>query len=131
MAIQALIGLAGTIIDKLFPDPKEAAAAKVKLMAEENEAWIKEFEARVNVIVAETASGDPWVRRWRPALMYIFMAIVANNYILAPYVQLFGGPALELELPPDMWDIIKIGLGGYVVGRSVEKSIQNWKAGDA
>ena len=27
----------------------------------------------------------------------------------------------QLALPPDMWTLMKIGLGGYVTGRSAEK----------
>ena len=28
-----------------------------------------------------------------------------------------------MEVPPDLWFVIKLGLGGYVGGRSVEKSV--------
>jgi hypothetical protein len=32
-----------------------------------------------------------------------------------------------LEIPPDMWDLLKIGLGGYVVSRGVEKTMKEYK----
>ena len=32
-----------------------------------------------------------------------------------------------MTIPPDMWALLKIGLGGYVVGRSGEKIAQVWK----
>lgn len=54
--------------------------------------------------------------------MVLFGLIVANNYLLAPY-----GLGQTLELPPDMWDLLKIGVGGYVVGRSVEKGVRVWR----
>ncbi len=50
-------------------------------------------------------------------------SIIANNYILYPYLALFFEGAPKLEIPPDMWALLKIGLGGYVVGRSVEKAV--------
>ena len=53
--------------------------------------------------------------------MLTFVAIIANNYILYPYISLFWNAAPILEIPPDMWGLLKIGLGGYVVGRSAEK----------
>jgi hypothetical protein len=28
---------------------------------------------------------------------------------------------LALAIPPDMWDLLKLGVGGYVMGRSAEK----------
>lgn len=58
-----------------------------------------------------------------------FVSIVFNNYILAPYVGLFApGYRLILDTPPDLWALIKIGLGGYVVGRSAEKCVSAWKS---
>jgi len=35
---------------------------------------------------------------------------------------------LPNPLPPQAWTLLQIGLGGYVVGRSVEKGIQAYKA---
>jgi len=59
--------------------------------------------------------------------MLTFVVIVANNYILAPYINLFFSVDVVLDLPKDLWDLLKIGLGGYVVGRSAEKAIKNFK----
>ena len=59
--------------------------------------------------------------------MLCFVAIIANNYLLFPYIQLFGGSAVKLDIPPDMWDLLKLGIGGYIAGRSVEKGIDSWK----
>lgn len=90
----------------------------------------KELEAAASIIKAE-AQGGSWLQRnWRPMLMAIFGIIVANNYIIAPYMAAFGLQSLVLDLPPDMWDLLKIGVGGYIVGRSAEKGIKYWKEKD-
>jgi len=57
----------------------------------------------------------------------IFAGIVANNYIIYPYLSLFWSEAPKLILPPDLWDLLKIGLGGYIVGRSSEKVVKTIK----
>jgi len=64
-----------------------------------------------------------WLQRnWRPILMVIIMLILLNNYIIAPYVMLFfPKSALVLELPPALFTLLTIGVGGYVIGRSAEK----------
>ena len=68
------------------------------------------------------ANSDHWiVAAWRPITMLTFVTIIANNYIVYPYLSLFWSEAPNLDLPPDLWDLLKIGLGGYVVGRSGEK----------
>jgi len=116
--ISGLFGL----IDKTVEDKDQAAQIKARLQEMVLTGQIKEIEAAANVLVAE-ARGESWLQRnWRPLLMVLFGLIVANNYLLAPY-----GLGQTLELPPDMWDLLKIGVGGYVVGRSVEKGVRVWR----
>ena len=118
------------VVDKAVEDKDLAAQIKARLNEQVLNGSLKELEAAASIIVAE-AQGESWLQRnWRPMLMCLFGLIVANNYIIGPYLALFGGPSLVLDLPPDMWDLLKIGVGGYVVGRSVEKGIKVWKQPD-
>lgn len=83
--------------------------------------------AKRDIIVAE-AQGESWLQRnWRPLIMSMFGFIIANNYILNPYISAMFGVDIVLEIPPDMWELLKIGIGGYIVGRSAEKGIGIWK----
>jgi len=130
--IEKLIDPISTILDKVVPDAdtKAKLAHEIATLAdtqshEEIMAGIDQAKA---VIVAE-ANSDSWIaKNWRPLTMLVFTFIVANNYILYPYLSLFWADAPELELPVYLWDLLKIGLGGYVVGRSAEKVATNWKA---
>lgn len=109
------------VLGRFFEDKDQAAQAAHELrlgMLEHDET--AQQVAR-DVVVAE-AQSDHWLTSaWRPITMLVFVAIVANNYILAPYIDLFFNAGLQLDVPAPMWDLIKIGLGGYVVGRSAEK----------
>jgi hypothetical protein len=60
--------------------------------------------------------------------MSLFGLIIFNNYVLCPYLKLFFEAAPVLQVPADMWDLLKLGIGGYVVGRSAEKVVDTWKA---
>jgi len=79
------------------------------------------------IIQAETNSDSWMAKNWRPITMLVFVFIIANNYILFPYISLFGGTATALPIPDNMWKLLELGLGGYVIGRSVEKSIKVYK----
>tara|TARA_R110000803_G_scaffold83553_1_gene149621 strand:- start:585 stop:980 length:396 start_codon:yes stop_codon:yes gene_type:complete len=125
----AIFNIGGKLIDRLWPDPEQRDAAKLKLVELNQAGELAELDAAMNIIVAEAQSTHWIVAAWRPVTMMIFAAIVANNYLLYPYISLFWQAAPLLELPPDLWDLIKIGLGGYVVGRSAEKVAGNLKAG--
>ncbi len=125
--IPALIPLFGTLLDKIFPDPTAAAAAKLKLLELEQSGDLEELKQAGSIITAEADSEHWIVAAWRPITMLIFVAIIANNYILAPYISLFFSVDISLELPPDLWDLLKIGLGGYVLSRGVEKTVKEYK----
>jgi len=112
------------IVEKLIPDPEAQAKAKIELMSLAQAGELKELEAAMSTITAE-AKSDHWiVAAWRPITMLTFVAIIANNYLLFPYLSLFWDAAPLLELPESLWELLKIGLGGYVVGRSVEKATE-------
>ena len=67
--------------------------------------------AQQTIIVAE-ANGQSWLQRnWRPLTMVNFLILINLDY--------FG--ILNHPLSERVWDVITIGLGGYVVGRSAEK----------
>lgn len=121
MIAQVVLGLIGKVADGFFSSKEEAQKFKNEAAAKilENESDL--IKAQRDIIVSE-ASGHSWLQRnWRPLIMVMFGFIIFNNYILFPYASLFTDKAVLLDTPPDLWDLIKIGLGGYVVGRSGEK----------
>ena len=132
-----LINAGTNLIKSYFPpdlSPEQKAKLEQGLAEAQNQltnSVIKyhenEIEQKASIIRAE-AQGDSWIQKsWRPITMLVFVFIIANNYILFPYISLFGGKATALAIPPDMWSLLKLGLTGYVVGRSVEKSVKAYK----
>ena len=115
------------IIDKIIPDPEAKAEATRKLLEIQQAGELAEVEAAMNVVVAEAKSEHALTSQWRPITMLVFTAIVANNYIIAPYLTAMFGGSVMLEMPDQLWNLLSIGIGGYVVGRSSEKAIKNWK----
>lgn len=137
--VEPITNLANNIIDKFVAD-KDAKLAYKKQLEEleyraQNDAIrlqnaresrdaggiLSAIEAQRAVITAE-AQSDHWLAAiWRPTLMGIFVAIIGNNYLLAPYADALFNVHLAIPLPPEAWDTIQIGLGGYIGGRSLEK----------
>lgn len=114
------------LVDNLFTSDEERATAKRKLVELDQRGELAKISAAAGVVQAEAQSEHFLTATWRPIIMLLFGVIIANNYILQPYVELMFGVSVSLEIPPDMWDLLKIGLGGYVVGRSVEKGAREY-----
>ena len=109
------------LVDNLFTSDEEKSKAKRKLIELEQQGELAKIAASSRVVTAEAKSEHKLTAIWRPLIMLLFGAIIANNYILYPYLTLFFEQAPKLPIPSEMWDLLKIGLGGYVVGRSGEK----------
>lgn len=122
MSLIALVPVLGEILKKVIPDPAARAAAELELARQVSDSSNSELGIRMQAIVAEAKGESYFQRNWRPLTMLVFVGIIFNNYVLAPYVNLlFSVKVPMLELSIEMWELLKLGMGGYVVGRSAEK----------
>ena len=112
--LQFLLPAIASIVDKLIPDPAAAAAAKLKLYEMEKTGELAALQGAIAVIVAE-ASGNWLQRSWRPLLMLTFAGLIVARWFG------YSAPNLSEAEMLRLWDIVNLGIGGYVVGRSVEK----------
>lgn len=129
--IGGIIDKALSVVDKFVVDKDLQVKLKAELQSQihamDFSAYEKELDAKTKIIVAE-AQGKSWMQRnWRPVLMLTIVAIIANNYLIYPYLSLFTGHALVLDLPDHLYTLMEIGVGGYIVGRSGEKIAKTWR----
>ena len=120
-AVGAIASPLFDVIDQAVTDKDEANRLKQQVQEKLIDSQDSALKARMQIVLAE-ATGESWVQRsWRPILMLVIVAIVANNYLLAPYLGAMFGVGLNLELPDALWDLMTMGVGGYIAGRSAEK----------
>lgn len=128
-ALSAITGPLFGVIDKAITDKDEAARLKHEIQTQLIDAENSALKAQMQVVLAE-AAGESWLQRnWRPILMLTIVAIIGNNYLLAPYLSAMFGVGLYLDLPERLWDLMTLGVGGYVAGRTVDKGIKTWQQG--
>ena len=108
------------VIDELFTSDEERMHAKNEILKVLKEQQLELQRLQTEVIVAE-ANGNWLQRSWRPILMLAFGFIVI-------YVK-FIAPLFSLPIPPlenEFWNLLQIGIGGYVIGRTGEKMIKEY-----
>jgi hypothetical protein len=106
-------------VDKAIPDKDLAEKLKAQLNTELLKSSTEQIKAAASIVEAEAKSG--WFSAsWRPLLMYVLIFILVWNYIIGPVIKMMLGTVITFELPGDVWTLLQIGLGGYVVGRSGE-----------
>jgi hypothetical protein len=123
--VAPLLGKAFDVVDQLVPDKDLATKIKAQIQAKSMDIDHSEFVTALteqsSVIKAE-AAGAGWLQRnWRPGIMAIFGLIIFNNYVLNPWLSALFGIDVMMDIPPEMWSLLKLGIGGYIAGRSVEK----------
>jgi hypothetical protein len=106
-------------VDKAIPDKDLAEKLKAQLNTQLLLSSTEELKAAASIVEAE-AKSNWFVASWRPLLMYVLIFILVWNYVLGPVIVLFTGTIITFELPGDVWTLLNVGLGGYVVGRSGE-----------
>tara|TARA_S200002703_G_scaffold105188_1_gene91297 strand:+ start:2907 stop:3320 length:414 start_codon:yes stop_codon:yes gene_type:complete len=126
--LTAIIPLVGEVLNRVLPEDSNKRA---EIERELNMAMVSNShaieQAAAKVITAEANSEHTITATWRPILMLTITAIVGWNYLLAPISELvlthaLGQQAmLSIPLPDELWNLLMIGVGGYVVGRSGEK----------
>lgn len=114
---EAITKTIGETIDSLSTSDQEKLLAKQKLTETVLSELNRALEYQHNVIVAE-AGGNSLQRSWRPILMLSFGFLLLYRYFLSP---VFGWPGVDL--PERFWNLLELGIGGYVVGRSIEKTV--------
>lgn len=119
--IPAIASLIGNVIDKAVPDRDQAERLKMKVTLEAMKADNAELKAATDIILAE-AKGESWLQRnWRPVLMLWFAGLVGAHWLG------FTPPNLPESVVVGLLDIVQVGIGGYVLGRSGEKIVKAYK----
>ena len=115
-----VLGPITSLVDKLHTSDDERLEGKAVLLQLQTSLMSQtlDYEKQVaqsqrDIIVAETQANSWLTRSWRPITMLTFVGLIV-------YSQFTG-----MEIPDDRWFVVKLGLGGYVGGRSVEKSVES------
>jgi len=118
-AIAPLAKILFNTVDKAVEDKDLANKLKADLQTQMMQSHTQELTAAAKIIEAEAKAG--WfASSWRPLLMYVLIFILIWNYVLGPVILFFFKASITITLPGDVWTLLQIGLGGYVVGRSAE-----------
>ena len=126
-----IVDIVGKVLDKIIPDADAREKAKAQIMDElaKNDAALT--EAARDVIVAEEKGESALQRLWRPCLMFCIMGLMVWVGVFVPLLSAATGVDFAKliawnSIPQGMWQMLQMGVGGYVVGRTAEKSVASW-----
>ena len=113
-AVAPMVKTLFNTIDKTIENKAEAEKIKQSIQQQLLSGQLKELEAQAQIITAEARGG--WLQRnWRPLLMLVFAGLVVAHWFG------FTAPNIPESVQNSLLNIVLVGVGGYVVGRSGEK----------
>ena len=119
-AVAPLIKTLFKTIDKTIENKADAERIKQSIQQQLLSGQLKELETQAAIIVAESKGGI-LQRNWRPLLMIIFAGLIVAHW--------FGytAPNIPESVQNSLLNIVLVGMGGYIVGRSSEKIMDKYK----
>lgn len=124
-AAGAIAGTIGKVIDKVFPDPMQAAQAKALLEAQEFAPLLEQ----IKINLQEAASTNPFVAGWRPFIGWVCGTAFAYKFVGQPlliFILLNFNPDYPVHLLPQLdWtelSTVLFGLLGLSYHRTQEKT---------
>ena len=135
-----ILGLASSIIDKIFPDKTEAEKAKVKMAELAMAGQLEDLKAQTQLLVSQMAinqeeakSNSVFVAGWRPFIGWVCGSAMAYYYILQPFlVWVLDVFNIQTGMPKlDTGDLMMILMGMLGLGafRSYDKTQEIKKNG--
>ena len=123
--ISAALDLGTTLINKLFPDPIQAADAKLKLLELQQSGELATMTAQTDINKQEAASSSVFVSGWRPAIGWVCALALAYQYLFKPLLTwLLMTAGFQIPTMPglddNLWQLMMgmLGMGGL---RTFEK----------
>lgn len=125
IAIGALIEVGSKVLDRLFPDPAQADAAKLELLKMQQSGELAIMTGQMDINKVEAASTSLFASGWRPFIGWVCGVGCAWNWIglpVAKFALLAMGHPLDIE-PADLSEMLPLLIGMLGLGtlRSYER----------
>jgi hypothetical protein len=111
--ITALLDIGGKVIERIFPDPTQAAQAKLELYKLQQSGELAQITGQMEINKTEAANASVFVSGARPFIMWICGFGLAMQFIVSPLLT-WGAALLgkTIALPPlDMGTLLTLLLG--------------------
>ena len=85
--VSALLDIGGKVLDRVFPDPAQQAAAKLELMKLQQSGELAQLAGQMDINKIEAASSSIFVSGWRPAIGWVCGAGFAVQFVVGPLAE--------------------------------------------
>jgi len=123
--VTALLDIGNTVITRIFPDPVQAATAKLELVKLQQSGELAQMTGQLDINKVEAGNTSTFVSGWRPFIGWVCGTACAWNWIglkIAVFVAELAGHPINLQ-PADLSEMMPVLMGMLGIGalRTIEK----------
>ena len=123
--VSALLDIGGKVLDRVFPDPAQQAAARLELLKLQQSGELTQIAGQMEINKAEAANPSVFVSGWRPAIGWICGAGFAVQFVIGPLAEwgsaLYGHPVKFPQMDTGTMMPLLLGMLGLGGLRTAEK----------
>jgi hypothetical protein len=123
--ISALLDVGSKVIDRVWPDPAQAASAKLELMKLQQSGELAQIAGQMDINKVEAANPSVFVSGWRPGIGWVCGAGFAVQFVVGPLAEwgsaLYGHPVKFPQMDTGTMMPLLLGMLGLGGMRTAEK----------
>jgi hypothetical protein len=85
--VSALLDIGGKVLDRVFPDPTQQAAARLELLKLQQSGELTQIAGQMEINKVEAASSSVFVSGWRPSIGWVCSAGFAVQFVIGPLAE--------------------------------------------
>lgn len=96
--ITATLNIGGKLIDRLFPDPSKADAARLELMKLQQSGELAQISGQLEINKVEAANTSVFVSGWRPYIGWVCGTGLVYQFLFYPVAVSFLPKIVQLDM---------------------------------
>jgi len=123
--VNALFKIGSQVIDRVWPDPEKAAAAKLELFKMQQSGELAAMAGQLAINKEEAANPNVFVSGWRPFIGWVCGSGFAIQFVIGPMAEwgsvLYGNPVKFPQMDVGTMMPLLLGMLGLGTLRTAEK----------
>jgi hypothetical protein len=123
--VNALFKIGSQVIDRVWPDPEKAAAAKLELFKMQQNGELAVIAGQMEINKVEAANPSVFVSGWRPGIGWVCGAGFAVQFVIGPLAEwgsaVYGHPVKFPQMDMGTMMPLMLGMLGLSGMRTAEK----------
>lgn len=125
--ITAIIAAISGVLTKIIPDPDKRLEAQTQIQEALLASQSAIYDAMKTVMAADAASEGWATRNARPIVVFWCLGMI-TWIVISPMFGLQSATISAIKaVPSDLWNLVSIGIGGYILGKTITDGVKAFK----